>query len=330
MGTRQPLAGNSLSGFQYPFCTLQSEGLMSSSNSKNYFGLSEDYSSRDNSRVAIVPVPYEATTSYGKGTKDGPKAMLEASQQVELFDDELWIEPFKIGIHTMEAVQVEALTSESENAFSGLADSIKPLVHSDKFPILLGGEHSLTLGGVKGCLEKYPNLSVLQLAAHSNLRSSYDGNSHSHASVGFQVYKALSNPAMTQVGIRNISWEEVAWMEEEEPNISIFWARNQNKWDVSEIINTLSNDVYLSISVDALDCGIMPATGAPEPGGMDWYQLMEVIKLVCVRKNVVAADITELSPIKGMHAPNFLAAKLLYKLIGYRFALDLGVTKKYL
>lgn len=174
MGTRQPLAGNSLSGFQYPFCTLQSEGLMSSSNSKNYFGLSEDYSGRDNSRVAIVPVPYEATTSYGKGTKDGPKAMLEASQQVELFDDELWIEPFKIGIHTMEAVQVEALTSESENAFSGLADSIKPLVHSDKFPILLGGEHSLTLGGVKGCLEKYPNLSVLQIAAHSNLRSSYD------------------------------------------------------------------------------------------------------------------------------------------------------------
>lgn len=323
------MAGSSLFGSLYP-CTPKSEGQMSSSNSKNYFGLSDDYSSKDNSRVAIVPVPYEATTSYGKGTKDGPKAMLEASQQVELFDDELWIEPFKIGIHTTESVKVEAATSESDDAFSSVAESIKPLIHSDKFPILLGGEHSITLGGVKGCLDKYPNLSVLQIAAHSNLRSSYEGNSHSHASVGFQVYKALSAPIMTQVGIRNISWEEVAWMEEEEPNISIFWARNQNKWDVSEIINTLSNDVYLSISVDALDCGIMPATGAPEPGGIDWYQLMELIKLVCVRKNVVAADITELSPIKGMHAPNFLAAKLMYKLIGYRFALDLGVTKKYL
>lgn len=323
------MAGSSLFGSLYP-CTLLSEGQMSSSNSKNYFGLSDDYSSKDNSRVAIVPVPYEATTSYGKGTKDGPKAMLEASQQVELFDDELWIEPFKIGIHTSESLKVDAATGESDDAFSSVAESIKPLIHSDKFPILLGGEHSITLGGVKGCLDKYPNLSVLQIAAHSNLRSSYEGNSHSHASVGFQVYKALPAPVMTQVGIRNISWEEVAWMEEEEPNISIFWARNQNKWDVSEIINTLSNDVYLSISVDALDCGIMPATGAPEPGGIDWYQLMELIKLVCVRKNVVASDITELSPIKGMHAPNFLAAKLMYKLIGYRFALDLGVTKKYL
>ncbi|CAN5330573.1 agmatinase [soil metagenome] len=303
---------------------------MSSSNSKNYFGLSEDYSDKDKSRVAIVPVPYEATTSYGKGTKDGPEAMLVASQQVELFDDELWIEPFKIGIHTADAVKIDAAANESESAFDGLADTVKPLINSDKFPILLGGEHSLTLGGVKGCLEKYPGLSVLQIAAHSNLRSSYEGNTHSHASVGFQVYKALTTPAMTQVGIRNISWEEVAWMEEEEPNLSIFWARNQSKWDVGEIINTLSNDVYLSISVDALDCGIMPATGAPEPGGIDWYQLMELIKLVCVRKNVVAADITELSPIPGLHAPNFLAAKLMYKLIGYRFALDLGVTKKYL
>ncbi len=303
---------------------------MPSSKSQNYFGLSDDYASKDNSRVVVVPIPYETSTTYGKGAKEGPKAMLEASQHVELFDDELWTEPFKIGIHTMKTVELDPVTTESENAFSSLVDAVKPLVETDKFPILLGGEHSLTLGGVKSCLDRYPNLSVLQIAAHSNLRSSYDGNSHSHASVGFQVYKVLPTPVMTQVGIRNISWEEVAWMEEEEPNISIFWARNQDKWDVAEIINTLSDNVYLSISMDGLDCGIMPATGAPEPGGLDWYQLMELIKTVCVRKNVVAADLTELSPIKGMNAPNFLAAKIIYKLIGYRFALDLGVTKKYL
>jgi agmatinase len=303
---------------------------MSSSTAKNYFGLSADYSNRDNSRVAIIPVPYEATTSYGKGTKDGPKAMLDASQQVELFDDELWIEPFKIGVHTVASIKMETVTSDTEKPFQELIDVVRPLVDGNKFPIIVGGEHSISLGGVKGCVDKFPGLSVLQLDAHCDLRASYEGNDYSHASTAFQIYKTLPRPRITQVGVRNVSWEEVAWMEEDEPNINIFWARNKAKWDYNEIINTLSDDVYLSVNVNALDCGIMPATGAPEPGGMDWYQLMELIKLVCVRKNVVCADVTELSPIKGLSAPNFVAAKLVYKLIGYRFALDLGVTKKYL
>jgi len=303
---------------------------MSSSSAKNYFGLSADYSGRDNSRVAIIPVPYEATTSYGKGTKDAPKAILEASQQVELFDDELWIEPFKIGVHTAPAVKMDAVTNDSEAPFKELSDAVSPFLDGDKFPIIVGGERSISLGGVKGCVEKFPNLSILQLDAHCDLRASYEGNDYSHASAAFQMYKALPNPRITQVGVRNVSWEEVAWMEEDEPQINIFWARNKAKWDYNEIINTLSDNVYLSINVNVLDCGMMPATGAPEPGGIDWYQLMDIIKQVCVRKNVVCADLTELSPIKGMSAPNFLAAKLLYKLIGYRFALDLGVTKKYL
>jgi len=303
---------------------------MSSIASKNYFGLSADHSERDNSRVAIIPVPYEATTSYGKGTKDGPKAILEASHQVELFDDELWIEPFKIGVHTTASVKMEAVTSESEDPFKEVTDVVRPLLDGDKFPIIVGGERSISLGGVKGCIGKYPNLSILQLDAHCDLRASYEGNDYSHASAAFQMYKALPDPRITQVGVRNVSWEEVAWMEEDEPQINIFWARNKAKWDYNEIINTLSDNVYLSINVNVLDCGIMPATGTPEPGGIDWYQLMDLIKQVCVRKNVVCADLTELSPIKGMSAPNFLAAKLLYKLIGYRFALDLGVTKKYL
>ena len=303
---------------------------MSSSSAKNYFGLSADYSGRDNSRVAIIPVPYEATTSYGKGTKEGPKAILEASHQVELFDDELWIEPFKIGVHTTSTVKIEAVGNDSEAPFKELADVVGPLLDGDKFPIIVGGERSISLGGVKGCIEKFPNLSVLQLDAHCDLRASYEGNEYSHASAAFQIYKTLPNPRITQVGVRNVSWEEVAWMEEDEPQINIFWARNKAKWDYNEIINTLSDNVYLSINVNVLDSGMMPATGAPEPGGIDWYQLMDIIKQVCVRKNVVCADLTELSPIKGMSAPNFLAAKLLYKLIGYRFALDLGVTKKYL
>jgi len=303
---------------------------MSSSSAKNYFGLSADYSSRENSRVAIIPVPYEASTSHAKGTKDGPKAVLDASQQVELFDDELWIEPFKIGVHTAPTLKIEAVTNDSEKPFEELTDTVRALVDGDKFPIIVGGERSISFGGVKGCIDKYQNLSVLQLGAHCDLRSSYEGNDHSHATAAFQIYKTLPNPRITQVGVRNVSWEEVAWMEEDEPSINIFWARHKTKWDYNEIINTLSDNVYLSINVNVLDCDLMPSTGAPEPGGLDWYQLMELVKLVCVRKNVVCADMTELSPIKGLTAPNFIAAKLLYKLIGYRFALDLGVTKKYL
>jgi agmatinase len=295
-----------------------------------YFGLPEEYSSQENSKVVIVPVPYEATTSYGKGTKGGPDAILHASQQVELFDDELWVETHKIGIHTHAPVKMAPVTAETENPFHELTDAVRPLVEFGKLPIILGGEHSLTLGAVRACAEKFPDLSVLQIDAHCDLRQTYDGNPYSHATVSYHIYKCLPQPCLTQVGIRNLSMDEANWMEQEEPNINIFWARHQDRWNFHEIIHTLSDNVYLTIDVDGLDSGIMPATGTPEPGGMSWYHLTELIKVLCIRKNVVAADITEFAPIKGMHAPDFLVAKLLYKLIGYRYALELGVTKKYL
>lgn len=296
----------------------------------NYFGLPEEFSSPENSKVVILPVPYEATTSYGQGTKNGPAAILEASQQVELFDDELWVEPYKIGICTGDEIKMGAVSGSTKQPFVELTDAVRPLVEFSKFPIVLGGEHSLTLGAVKACNHKYPDLSILQVDAHCDLRPSYEGNPHSHASVSYQLYKSLKRPLITQVGIRNVSMDEVAWMEEEQPNINIFWARNKDKWNFHDIVETLSENVYLTIDVDGLDGSIMPSTGTPEPGGMDWYQLMELIKQVCVRRNVVACDIVELSPIKGLNAPDFLVAKLLYKLVGYRFALELGVTKKYL
>ncbi len=295
----------------------------------NYFGLPEDYSAPENSRVAIVPVPYEATTSYGKGTKNGPKAILEASQQVELFDDELWVEPYKIGIQTLSPVKMAPVTVETESPFQELREVVAPIIEFGKFPIILGGEHALSLGSVAACADRYPDLSILQIDAHADCRESYEGNPYSHASVSYHIYKGLPNPLITQVGIRNISAGEVAWLEEEKPRINIFWARNQDRWNYNEIISTLSNNVYLTIDVDGLDSGIMPSTGTPEPGGMSWNQLMELIKLLCVKRNVVGADIVELAPIKNLHAPDFLAAKLLYKIIGYRFALELGVSKRY-
>lgn len=304
---------------------------MSETNPSNYFGLPTEFSSKDNSKVVIVPVPYEVTVSYGKGTGKGPDAVLEASQQVELFDDELWIEPHKVGIYTHEPVIVEPVVGEeTPDAFQTLADTIKPIIEVGKFPIVIGGEHSLSLGPIKACAELYPDLSILQIDAHADLRKSYDGNPYSHASVSYHAYKALPQPLITQVGIRNISQDEVNWLEEDKPNINIFWARQQDRWNFHEIVNTLSDNVYLTIDIDGLDSSVMPSTGTPEPGGMSWYQLIELIKVLFVRKNVVGADIVELAPIPNLHGPDFLVAKLLYKIIGYKYALELGVTKKYL
>lgn len=295
----------------------------------NYFGVPEEYASSEKSRVCIVPVPYEATVSYGRGTSQAPEAIREASLQVELFDDELWIEPYTVGIQTAPPVHMTPVDGSTKEPFKELHDTIANLIEFEKFPVIIGGEHSLTLGAVQACLEKYPDLSILQVDAHADCRDEYEGNPYSHASVSYHLYHALPQPKITQVGIRNISAGEAQWMNEAKPNIEIFWARNQDKWNMADIVNTLSDNVYLTIDVDGLDSGIMPATGTPEPGGMTWYQLMELIKALCVRKNVVAADVVEFAPIPNLHAPTFLCAKLIYKLIGYRFALDLGVSKKY-
>ena len=294
-----------------------------------FLGLSPKYSSAASARVHVIPVPYEHTTNYKQGTADGPRAILDASQEVELFDDELWIEPFKIGVHTAEPIDMARVQSGESKPFQSLYEAVKPLVDTDKFPLVIGGEHSLTLGAVRACAERHKDLSILQVGAHCDLRPAYEGDPYSHASIGYRLYESLPNPLITQVGVRNVSWQEARWMETETPKINIYWARMQDKWNFNEIVNTLSDNVYLSIDVGGLDSGIMPSTGSPEPGGMNWYQLMELIKHVCVRKNVVGADIVELSPIAGLHAPDFLVAKLAYKLIGYRFALELGVTKKY-
>lgn len=295
----------------------------------NFLGLPEKNSSSANAKVFIVPAPYEATTSYGKGTKNGPRAILEASREIERFDDELWAEPHKIGIHTTAPVTMSKVTASTKEPFKKLTDAIKPYIETDKFPIILGGEHSLTLGAIKACADRYKDLSVLQIDAHADLRQTYQGNPHSHACISYQIYSNLPQPQITQVGVRNISKEEITWLETKYPNINIFWARQQHKWNFQEIVDTLSDHVYLTVDVDGLDPSIMPSTGTPEPGGMNWNQLMELIKLVCVKRKVVAADFVELAPIKGMHAPDFLVAKAIFKLIGYRYALDLGVTKRY-
>lgn len=293
-----------------------------------YFGVADEFSMAENSKVSIVPVPYEAAT--GSGSASAPQAILAASQAVELFDDELWTEPFKVGIHTSEAVKMSPVPGGATEPFAELREAVGPLIEFDKFPILVGGDHALTLGAVRACVDRYADLSILQIDAKANCRSSGIDNPYGNDCVAYQIYKILPQPLMTQVGIRSISHGEVQWMETEKPRINIFWARNQDKWNFHDIANTLSDNVYLSIDLCGLDAAIMPATATPQPGGVLWHQLMELIKQVCIKKNVVAADVVGLSPIADLTAPTFLAAKLIYKLIGYRFALDLGVSKKYL
>jgi agmatinase len=250
---------------------------------------------------------------------------------VEPFDDELWVEPYKIGINSHNDIKIAPAQADDPSPFKELSQAVSTLLESGKFPITLGGEGSITIGAVAACAELYPNLSVLQVDAHSACRVSYKGNHYHHFCVGYQLYNGtLKSPLLTQVGVRNISAEEAAWMEETKPQINIFWARQQDRWNYQEIVNTLSDDVYLSIDLDALDTSIMPSTSYSEPGGITWHQLTELIKILCIKKNVVGADIVGLAPIKSFPAPDLLAAKLMYKLIGYRFALDLGVTKKYL
>jgi agmatinase len=299
-------------------------------NAVKYFGLADEYSTKENSKAVILPAPYEATTSYGKGAKDGPQAILSASQKVELFDDELWTMPYKIGIQSMPSVEIETTSNEKESPFDELYDAVKPVVEFDKFPIVIGGERSVTIGAVRACIERFPDLSILHIGAHTDLRETFEDSHYSHACVNFQLYNMLPQPLITSVGVRNISEEEVAWLEQKQPNVNLFWARNQDGWNLNEIVETLSDNVYLTVDVSGLDPAIMPATGAPEPGGMGWYQITELIKLLCIRKNVVGADFVELAPIPNLLFPEFTIAKLIYKTIGYRFAMELGVTKKYL
>ncbi len=293
----------------------------------NFFGLTAQQAEKENARAVVIPVSCE---NKHKETREGAKAILEASRNLELFDDELWVEPYKIGIHSAPALKVECPGAESEAPYAEVIEAVKPLLDMDRFGILVGSDRAISLGGVLSCLDKYPDLSVLRLGGQADLRSEVEGNPYDAAASSYQIYTSLKKPLMAEVGVRNISWEEVAWLEKEQPKLDIFWARNQHKLDWMDVLNSLGENVYLSIDMSVFDPSIMPAVQQPEPGGLSWYPLLQLLKLLFVRKHVVAADLTGLAPLKGLNAPNHIAAHLLYKLIGYRFALELGVSKKYL
>lgn len=281
----------------------------------NFCGLSEQ--NLDKAKVVVLPVPYSSTTYYNPNTKDGPRALLEASRHMELWDIELQQDiAAKVGFYTLESLSPSK--KGPVEVMKQVEDVINQIFASGKFPLLLGGEHSLSIGSTKAAAKYHSNLSVLQFDAHSDLRDEFEGTPIHHGSA---VHRIIDQGLpVTQVGIRSVSEEEADFIRKTNKK-DIFYAPN---YPLDEIINSLKENVYISFDLDGLDPSIMPATGTPEPGGMDWDQALTILKEVGKKRNVVGADILELSPIPGILAPDFLAAKLAYKLLGYIFCQDKG------
>ena len=268
-------------------------------------------------QVIVVPFGLEKTVSYGGGTKNGPKEIIKASHQVELFDEELNKEPFKeIGIRTLKPFSIK---NKIKSALDQLSKINEDILSSDKFPLVFGGEHSITPGSIKPFAKKYDEITLLHFDAHADLRESYQGEKFSHASA---IKRCLDykNLKVVSFGIRNLSKEEMDFYNNNRDRIEIFWGKDKQTWDLSLLDKFFKNkNVYITFDVDGLDASIMPATGTPEPGGMLWEDVLPIIKKVCQISNVVGADINELAPIKNFDSYNFLVAKLAYKIISYSF-----------
>ena len=280
---------------------------------RNFLSIPDEFSKLENSKFAVLPVPYEQTTTYRSGTRGGPAAMINASSQVELYDEELGFEPYREGVYTLEDLKVTSLGPKYMN--QTVYDVSGELICLKKKVIMLGGEHSISFGMVKAYKEKYPKLSVLQLDAHADLRDEYQGDKFNHACVMRRIREIAPT---VQIGIRNLSKEEMEYIKSQK-DLVIFYAKDMassDKW-LDEAISLLSDEIYLTFDLDFLDPSIMPAVGTPEPGGFFWYPTINFLRKLTMRKKVVGFDMVELAPLPGMVAPDFLAARLIYKLIGY-------------
>ena len=285
------------------------------SNKKGFLGTDN----RFNGKVKAVVVPFglEKTVSYGSGTRNGPKEIIKASHQVELFDEDLKCEPYKkIGIKTVKPFPIK---KKIQDAIDQIAKINHKLINENLFPLVLGGEHSITSGCIIPFVKKYKNIYLLHFDAHADLRESYNKNKFSHASA---IKRCLDykNVNLISFGIRNISSEETSYLKKNSKRIKIFWAKDKKRWNLNLFKKLIKNkNVYLTFDVDGFDSSIMPATGTPEPGGVFWDETLEIIKIAMKNSNIVGADINELAPIKGFNSYNFLVAKLAYKILSYKF-----------
>ncbi len=282
---------------------------------KGFLGIDAEQSKPP--KVIVVPFGLEKTVSYGGGTKNGPREIIKASHQVELFDEELNKEPYKeIGIKTLKPFSIK---NKIKNALDQLSKINEDILSDGKFPLVFGGEHSITPGSIKPFAKKYDEIILLHFDAHADLRESYQGERFSHASA---IKRCLDykNLKVVSFGIRNLSKEEMDFYNDNRDRIEIFWGKDKQAWDLSLLDKFFNNkNVYITFDVDGFDASIMPATGTPEPGGMLWEDVLPIIKRICQISNVVGADINELAPIKNFDSYNFLVAKLAYKIISYSF-----------
>tara|TARA_Y100000590_G_scaffold236945_1_gene266676 strand:+ start:1414 stop:2298 length:885 start_codon:yes stop_codon:yes gene_type:complete len=285
------------------------------SNKLGYLGIDNQFNFKE--KVVVVPFGLEKTVSYGGGTKNGPKEIIKASHQVELYDEELKCEPYKkIGIKTLKPFKIE---KNIQKALKKIADINENILNKKLFPIVLGGEHSITPGCILPFVKRYKNLCLLHFDAHADLRESYNGEKFSHASA---IKRCLDNRNVSLIsfGIRNISASEIPFLKKNSKRINIFWAKDKLKWNLKKFRKLIKNkNVYLTFDVDGFDSSIMPATGTPEPGGLFWEETLNIIKIASKNSNIVGADVNELAPIKGFNSYNFLVAKLVYKILSYKF-----------
>jgi len=279
----------------------------------------EDAVSIEEAKAVIVPYGLEASVSYGGGTANGPQAMIDASHQVELFDEEFWCEPFRqYGVVTLENDAVDG--SNISAALDQLEAKTRTILGAGKFPLVFGGEHSITPGAIRPFLEKFPDLAILHFDAHADLRDGYEGEHFSHAAA---IRRVLDHPTVpiVSLGIRNISAEEIPFLNDNKDRIHIHWAYQKADWDLETILAPLEGrPVYLTFDLDGFDSSLMPATGTPEPGGLFWDDALKVIREAANRGEIVGADINELAPMESFHAPDFLAAKLAYKILNFALA----------
>ncbi len=278
---------------------------------KTYAGIEEKYAIYESSKVCLLPVPYDATSTWGKGADKGPEAFLTASENMEIYDLESDTEVYKKGVWMDSAPNCNVSPEELAKV---IKQNAKLRFEDDKLFTMIGGEHSVSIGAIMAAKEKYPDVSVLQLDAHSDLRKEYLGSEYNHACA---LHWASKNTNLVQVGIRSMDVAERKYVNKDK----VFYAEDIaqiNDWQQS-VIDKLGNDVYLTIDLDYFDPSILPSTGTPEPGGLGWYPTLDLLKKLAKQKNIIGFDIVELAPVEGFPASDFLAAKLYYKLLTYIF-----------
>ena len=278
----------------------------------NFCGLPPKYSTYKNSGIVLLPVPFDMTSSWIKGSAKGPKAIIDASRNMELYDIETNSEVYTNGIHTAK----EIMSETSREMVGKVYKEVKKVLEDNKFPVVLGGEHTVALGAIKAHAEAVEHMSILHLDAHTDMRDSYEGSKYCHASVMARAKEIIEE--IVSVGIRSMDSSELENINKKNIIYAVDIRKSKN-W-IKRAVSKLSKNVYITIDMDVFDPSIMPSTGTPEPGGPGWYEILDLLESVSEKKNIVGFDVVELCPSKNNVAPDFLAAKLIYKLLSFKFA----------